>query len=129
MTPETPVVPVSWGELVDKITILEIKRERLASPAAVANAVRELDALMAVFGPYQDRIVAEKAALSEVNRRLWDIEDAIRAKESQQDFGAEFVALARSVCHVNDERGAAKAAVNKALNSELVEEKNYTKYR
>jgi hypothetical protein len=123
-----PLVPVSWGELIDKVTILEIKRERLASPEAVANAERELAALEAVMGtlaPPPHELAGLKAALAAVNRRLWAIEDAIREKDAAGDFGDAFIALARSVYRENDERGRLKQAINRLLRSALVEEKQY----
>jgi hypothetical protein len=128
MTTDPPLIPVSWGELVDKISILEIKCARLRAPDAVANATRELAALTAVLEPVAEAVAAEHAALTTVNTRLWEIEDAIRAKEAIGDFGEAFVALARSVYRENDERGRIKAAINRALRSPLVEEKQYSRY-
>jgi hypothetical protein len=126
-----PVVPVSWGELLDKIAILEIKRLRLRAPQAVANAERELAALnpcltMLVAAPAE--LAELRAALAAVNLRLWEIEDQIREKDAQGDFGEEFVALARSVYRENDERGRIKRAVNTLLGSDLMEEKQYSAY-
>ena len=126
-----PVVPVSWGELLDKIAILEIKRLRLRAPQAVANAERELPALnpcftMLVAAPAE--LAELRAALAAVNLRLWEIEDQIREKDAQGDFGEEFVALARSVYRENDERGRIKRAVNTLLGSDLMEEKQYSAY-
>jgi hypothetical protein len=126
-----PIVPVSWGELLDKIAILEIKRLRLRAPQAVANAERELAALtpaLAVLDPTPAELEDLRTALAKVNRRLWEIEDQIREKDAQADFGAEFVALARSVYHENDERGRIKRAINTLLQSTLVEEKQYSAY-
>jgi hypothetical protein len=126
-----PLVPVSWGELLDKVTILEIKRVRLPMASARANAERELAGLtlaLAALEPLPEALVRLKAALAEVNRRLWDIEDAIRAKEATGDFGAGFVTLARSVYRENDERGRIKQAINRLLRSPLVEEKHYASY-
>ena len=128
MIAEPPLVPVSWGELVDKITILEIKCARLRAPEAAANAARELRALVKVLAPVADEVAAERAALMDVNTRLWNIEDAIREKEAAQDFGDDFVALARAVYRENDERGRIKAAINRMLRSPLVEEKQYSRY-
>ena len=128
MTDDTPLIPVSWGELADKISILEIKRERLRAPDAVANVMRELAALMRVLEPVGPGIATERAALAAVNTRLWEIEDAIREKEAAQDFGPDFVALARAVYRENDERGRVKAAINRRLGSTLVEEKQYAQY-
>jgi hypothetical protein len=126
-----PVVPVSWGELLDKVSILEIKRVRLRSPRAVANAERELAALgpaLMVLDPVPAGLAELRSALAGVNERLWTIEDRIREKEAQADFGAAFVALARSVYRENDERGRIKRAINTLLASGLVEEKQYTAY-
>jgi hypothetical protein len=123
----SPTIPVSWGELLDKIAILEIKSLRLRAPEARANAVRELALLRrAVSGA--DGVPELMAALRAVNTRLWRIEDLIRAKEAAGDFGPGFVALARAVYHENDERGRIKQAVNRRLHSALVEEKQYSAY-
>ena len=124
----TPIVPVSWGELIDKITILEIKAERIADPAKRANVARELAALNAVRD--QGRARAEGLAaltreLRQVNEALWTIEDDIRECEAKGDFGARFVALARSVYKYNDRRAALKRRINDLLGSELIEEKSY----
>jgi hypothetical protein len=126
-----PVVPVSWGELLDKIAILEIKRERLRAPAAVANAKRELAALSAALtalDPVPAGLAELRAALAAVNQRLWTIEDQIREKDALGEFGPGFVALARSVYRENDERGRIKRAINTLLGSGLVEEKLYSAY-
>jgi hypothetical protein len=123
-----PVVPVSWGELFDKIAILEIKRVRLRSPTAVANTERELAALSAAVTRSPPGLAELRAALAAVNQRLWTIEDRIREKEAQGDFGPEFVALARSVYRENDERVRIKRAINVLLGSGLVEEKQYSAY-
>ena len=127
-----PIVPVSWGELLDKITILEIKRRQLRAPQAVANTERELAALnpqVTALEPAPAGLTALRTALAEVNQRLWEIEDRIREKDAQGDFGAEFVALARSVYHENDERGRIKRAINTLLQSTLIEEKQYSVYQ
>ena len=124
---EMPRVPVSWGELIDKITILEIKVERLRSPDAVANARRELALLRDVLGA-PEGVDAMKAALTAVNRKLWEIEDGIRAKEAAGAFDAEFIALAREVYHNNDERSRIKRAINEKLQSVIIEEKQYVRY-
>ena len=124
-------VPVSWGELLDKITILEIKAERIADPAKTANVAKELAALCATrdaAGVDLVPLAALVGALREVNAALWRIEDDIRDCERQGDFGARFVALARDVYRTNDKRAALKRQVNEALGSELVEEKSYAAY-
>jgi hypothetical protein len=123
----SPTIPVSWGELLDKIAILEIKSLRLRAPEARANAVREL-ALLRRAASGADGVPELMAALRAVNTRLWRIEDLIRAKEAAGDFGPGFVALARAVYHENDERGRIKQAVNRRLHSALVEEKQYSAY-
>ncbi|MCE5233992.1 MAG: DUF6165 family protein [Mizugakiibacter sp.] len=125
-------VPVSYGELIDKITILEIKAERIADAAKLANVRTELDLLNATWGndaASRVDIAAERAQLKAVNEALWDIEDRIRLKEKAQAFDAGFVELARSVYFRNDERAAVKRAINLKLGSKLVEEKSYQDYR
>jgi hypothetical protein len=124
-----PLVPVSWGELIDKITILEIKRARLGGEAVLANVGRELEALSAIAAPVlADDETARHlmARLKVLNGVLWDIENAIRAKEAANSFDAEFVELARAIYKRNDERAALKRKLNLQLGSELIEEKNYT---
>jgi len=125
------LIPISWGELVDKITILEIKSERVTSPAALTNIRRELELLSGIAGKIQDpraRLAALKRALKRVNEKLWTIEDRIREKEANRSFDHEFIELARSVYQNNDERGRLKRDINLLLNSELVEEKQYSAY-
>lgn len=124
-----PLVPVSWGELFDKIAILEIKRRRLRDPAATAHVEAELAALRPAAGAVTAHGLTElRAALAAVNLRLWTIEDRIREKEAAGDFGPAFVALARSVYRENDERGRIKRAINLRLGSGLIEEKQYSAY-
>jgi hypothetical protein len=123
-----PLVPVSWGELLDKISILEIKAGRLRAPEAVANVEQELAFLREVAGSVVSSAASLRSALLAVNTRLWRIEDAIRAKEAAGDFGPDFVALARAVYRENDERGRIKLALNRLLRSALVEEKQYSAY-
>jgi len=128
---DTPLIPGSWGELLDKISILEIKEERIVAPAALANVRRELALLVSLMQPIQshESFDAWKAALSRVNQRLWDIEDQLRRKERDQVFDAEFIALARAVYLTNDERAEIKRTINVSLGSEIVEEKQYATYR
>ena len=124
--------PVSYGELLDKITILEIKSSRIADAAKLANVRNELDLLNAIWsGSHVSTIdiAHERAQLLAINQALWDIEDAIRLKERAQAFDQEFIELARSVYFRNDERAACKRAINLKLGSELVEEKSYQDYR
>lgn len=123
----TPLVPVSWGELLDKLTILAIKRARIDDREALANIAREEQALAAAAGPAMaDPATAPLVAeLQRINAALWDIEDQLRRHEAAACFDAGFVELARAVYRLNDERAAAKRAVNRALGSELIEEKSY----
>jgi hypothetical protein len=125
-------VPVSPGELLDKITILRIKSQRIHDAAKVANVRLELDLLertWATLGVATQQVASDEQALQAVNERLWDIEDRIRAKEAAGSFDQDFIALARAVYHHNDERAALKKRVNVALGSRLVEEKSYQPYR
>ena len=122
-------VAVSWGDLIDKITILEIKRARLGDKAQRANVETEYAILRqardAAMPPGVD-IAADTRALLEVNKALWDIEDDIRICERAQDFGPGFIELARAVYITNDRCAAIKRRLNEALGSGLVEEKSYT---
>jgi uncharacterized protein DUF6165 len=124
--------PVSYGELIDKITILEIKSQRIADPAKLANVRNELDLLNATWAndaASRTDIADERARLLAVNELLWDIEDKIRLKERAQAFDQEFIELARAVYFRNDERAAFKREINLKLGSQLVEEKSYQDYR
>jgi len=126
------LVPVSFGELLDKIAILQIKSERMSDPAKLANVRNELSALEKTWmaHPAAAGDVAElRAQLKAVNERLWEIEDDIRIKEKAQAFDAEFVRLARSVYFENDERARIKKDINLALGSSYVEEKSYQDYK
>lgn len=120
-----PRVPVSWGELVDKMTILQIKSERIAAREARSNVARELASLSRVAGNAIDGVTPLIEQLRAVNEELWEIEDKIREREAEGDFGQRFVQLARSVYKKNDLRAAIKRRINEALGSELVEEKSY----
>lgn len=124
-------VPVSFGELLDKISILQIKSERMRDASKLANVRRELVALentwLAHSAAAQD-IATLRAELKAVNERLWVIEDDIRRKEQVQAFDDAFVQLARSVYFENDTRARIKREINIALGSELVEEKSYQDY-
>jgi len=125
-------VPVSFGELLDKIAILEIKSERIADAAKLVNIRRELDALNRTWSAHPAAavdITGLRAALKAVNERLWVIEDDIRLQEKAQNFGAEFIRLARSVYFENDERARIKRDINLELGSAYVEEKSYEDYR
>ena len=127
----TPQVPISWGELFDKITILQIKLENLTSNNALKNVERELKKLQSISTQYCPRIMETtelEGELRQINQQLWDIEDKIRDKERHNDFDDEFIQLARSVYITNDERSRIKRNINDMLGSELVEEKSYAKY-
>jgi len=124
-------VPVSFGELIDKLTILEIKSERIADPAKVANVRDERDLLNATWNANpasRTDISVERAELKRINEALWEIEDEIRLKEKAQAFDTRFIELARAVYHTNDRRAAVKRAINEKLGSRLVEEKSYQDY-
>lgn len=126
------LVPVSFGELLDKIAILQIKSERMSDPAKLANVRNELSALEKTWMAHPAAghdIVRLRAELKAVNERLWVIEDDIRIKEKAQAFDAEFIRLARSVYFENDERARIKKDINLALGSAYVEEKSYQDYR
>jgi hypothetical protein len=122
-------IEVSIGEVVDKISILSIKLERFADPEKRANVRRELESLRRSLEEAGiDPDGEETEALRAVNLRLWEIEDAIRGKEARGEFDREFVQLARSVYHNNDERARLKREINLRHGSRLIEEKEYTGY-
>ena len=124
-------VPVSVGEVVDKVTILEIKEQRISDAAKVANVKAELEALrpLVTGGVFDSDMVVELTnALRGVNGELWDIEDNIRAEEAAGRFGDRFVELARAVYVTNDRRAELKKRINLAVGSDLVEEKSYQDY-
>ncbi len=126
------LVPVSPGELLDKITILRIKSARIEDAARVANVRRELALLEHNWRqsvPAAAQLSDDESALERVNTQLWDIEDQIRRLEAQQRFDASFIELARSVYLRNDERAAIKQRINLKLNSVIIEEKSYQPYR
>ena len=125
------LVPVSYGELLDKIAILQIKSERMTDPAKLANVRNELSALERTWlaHPAAVQDLAElRARLKAVNEALWVIEDDIRVKEKAQEFDDEFIRLARSVYVQNDTRARLKKDINQALGSDYVEEKSYQDY-
>jgi hypothetical protein len=125
-------VPISPGELLDKITILRIKSTRMRDASKLANVRTELEALERIWtaSPYAAVDVAsDVSALLAVNERLWSIEDDIRDKERAQTFDSDFVRLARSVYIENDERAAIKRRLNVKLGSSLIEEKSYAEYK
>lgn len=125
------LVEIAPGELIDKITILEIKTERITDAGKLKNVGVELDVLVAA----RDAAIAASPELDEltdqlkqVNEALWDIEDGIRDCERGRDFGPQFIELARSVYHSNDRRAALKRQINELLGSKLIEEKSYAAY-
>ena len=130
------MAPVSPGELLDKLTILEIKKERIVDPDKRVNVIREFEVLNQLWqnaSPEPERLAqlgldAMREELKAINESLWIIEDDIRDCESNQDFGQKFVELARAVYQTNDRRAAVKKQINLALGSDLVEEKSYTDY-
>jgi len=125
------LAPVSPGELIDKLTILQIKSRRIDDAAKLANVRRELDVLTQCWkrSPWGSAdVAADEAALLAVNERLWDIEDRIRDKERARTFDAGFIELARAVYIENDQRAAIKKRINTALGSTIVEEKSYAAY-
>ena len=124
-------VPVSPGELVDKLTILEIKAANIRDAAKLANVNTELKLLQDTWnGSAYARvdIQAEWKQLRDINKQLWDIEDEIRDLEREQRFDQRFIELARAVYFTNDERAAVKKVINTKLGSTIVEEKSYAKY-
>jgi hypothetical protein len=126
------LVPISPGELLDKITILRIKVARIQDAPKLANVKLELALLEQVWrdsGGAGHDVARDERALEEVNERLWDIEDRIRDKEAKQTFDRDFIELARAVYVNNDERAAIKKRINVQLGSRLVEEKSYKQYR
>jgi hypothetical protein len=124
----TILAPVSIGELADKITILEIKAERIGDAQKLANVRTELDGLLPLWAPLaekQPEMAELKTALREANTRMWDVQDALRAKEAAQDFGDEFIELARAVARHNGDRVEVKNTINRLAGSRFVEEKQY----
>lgn len=125
-------IPISPGELLDKITILQIKAERISDAAKVADVKTELDMLSKVWHQAvaaDAEIIALTAELKSINEALWEIEDDIRDEERNKRFGERFIELARAVYVTNDERANAKKKVNLHLNSSIVEEKSYQDYQ
>jgi hypothetical protein len=124
--------PVSFGELLDKMAILQIKTERMSDPAKLANVRKELDALNTTWSAHPASkvdITALRAELKKINEALWVVEDDIRLKEKAQAFDAEFIRLARAVYFTNDDRARVKKDINLKLGSAYVEEKSYEDYK
>lgn len=125
-------VPISPGELLDKITILRIKSARMSDVAKLVNVRHELKLLEQTWRtkvPQGVDLADEERALEAVNAKLWEVEDRLRDQESERRFDAEFIEFARAVYVTNDERAAIKKRINTSLGSSLVEEKSYRPYR
>ncbi|WP_394695649.1 DUF6165 family protein [Pseudoxanthomonas japonensis] len=124
----TILIPVSIGELADKLTILEIKAERIEDAGKRAHVQVELEGLRALWAPLesaQEALAPLKHDLRAINERMWDVQDALRAKEAAQAFDGEFVTLARAVAQRNGERIAVKNTINRLAGSRFIEEKQY----
>ena len=131
MTQQQILVEIGSGELIDKITILQIKSERMSDAAKLANVRLELTELSAARDanlPASDELEALSARLKGINEALWVIEDDIRACEAEKDFGEKFIALARSVYVTNDQRAAVKKQINLLTGAKIIEEKSYTEF-
>ena len=128
---KNPFIPISWGELFDKVTILQIKSEKILSPDSLKNVDKELKELRLIFDKaFAENLLALEFTekLRQINFELWNIEDQIREKERKKAFDNEFIQLARSVYMKNDQRSVIKGKINKAFGSDLVEQKSYSKY-
>ena len=124
----TILIPVSIGELADKLTILEIKAERIEDAGKRAHVQVELEGLRALWAPLesaQEALAPLKRDLRAINERMWDVQDALRAKEAAQTFDDEFITLARAVAQRNGERIAVKNTINRLAGSRFIEEKQY----
>ena len=127
----TPLIPISWGELFDKITILQIKLENLQEKNALKNVKLEHDQLFSIFNQFfLENTIANELIndLKLINQKLWNIEDLIRDKEKNKIFDEKFIELARKVYFTNDERSRIKRSINETFGSEIVEEKSYADY-
>lgn len=128
---KTPLIPISWGELFDKLTILQIKLNNLRDRDALKNVKIEYDQLYVI---YNSNFLEDKKAklfitdLKQINEKLWDIEDKIRDKERKKIFDEEFIELARNVYITNDQRSRIKRNINKTFQSDIIEEKSYEDY-
>ena len=131
MAQQQILVEIGSGELIDKITILQIKSERMSDAAKLANVRLELSELSAARDaclPASDELEALSAQLKGINEALWVIEDDIRACEAEKDFGEKFIALARAVYVTNDQRAAVKKQINLLTGAKIIEEKSYTEF-
>ena len=128
---KAPLIPISWGELFDKLTILQIKLENLQDQNALNNVKIEYDELFKIFNNNfleDDNAIRLLADLKNINKILWNIEDDIRDKERHKIFDEEFIELARSVYITNDERSRIKRNINNTFGSQFIEEKSYSDY-
>ena len=128
---KAPLIPISWGELFDKLTILQIKLENLQDQNALNNVKIEYDELFKIFNNNfleDDNAIRLLADLKNINKILWNIEDDIRDKERHKTFDEEFIELARSVYITNDERSRIKRNINKTFGSQFIGEKSYSDY-
>ena len=128
---DTLQVPIAPGELLDKISILEIKAEQIDNPTALANVRHELELLTNLWqstGLENTEVASLRNTLKTINKKLWQIEDDIRDCEREQNFSDHFIELARAVYKTNDHRAETKKAINLLLGSQIVEEKSYKKY-
>jgi hypothetical protein len=124
-------IDVAPGEVLDKLTILEIKKANIKDPAKLRNVEHEYDVLSRTLAEQvadTAALQALRARLKEINETLWRIEDDIRDQERAKDFGPRFIELARAVYHTNDERAAVKRQINELLDSDIIEEKSYAAY-
>mgnify|MGYP001820923471 CR=1 FL=1 len=127
----TVKVDLGAGELIDKITILQIKSERITDEGKLVNIRHELDVLTRTRDEQMqgtDELTKLSTELKQINEKIWEIEDDIRACESRKDFGETFIELARGVYHTNDKRAAVKKQINLLTGSDIIEEKSYTDY-
>ena len=127
----TPYIPVSWGELFDRKTILQIKLKKLQTKSALKNVKKEYTQLSTILNKNNTKKSNAKKHmldLKKINQKLWDIEDLIRDKERNKAFDKDFIKLARSVYFTNDDRSRIKRTINETFGSELIEEKSYANY-
>lgn len=123
-------IEVSIGEVLDKVSILEVKLQNIKDPAKRANIQKEYDILMRTLADEGISLVSDEyKKLKQINLTLWKIEDKIRRKEQRQEFDEEFIQLARLIYHTNDERATLKKEINLTYGSNIVEEKEYVNYK
>ena len=128
---KTPLIPISWGELFDKITILQIKLDNIQDKNALKNIKIEYDKLFKIYdNNFLEDVSAKRFLidLKNINKKLWNIEDNIRDKERRKSFDKKFIELARSVYITNDERARIKRNINETFGSQVIEEKSYSDY-